>query len=133
MKYKPGTILCRNKGLVVHYGNYLSNNTVLHTRPGLGCKITSLEEFGDGQPIWALNTLVAAGYEGRVTEVINRSYDLVIDNCQHIATYVASGVRRSPQVTGAVVGAAVLTVFSDEGAWWQRMVTGAVAGVMLSR
>lgn len=61
MKYKPGTILCRNKGPAVHYGNYLADNTVLHTRPGHGCKITSLEEFADGQPIWALDTPVSAG------------------------------------------------------------------------
>lgn len=133
MKYKPGTILCRNKGPAVHYGNYLSDNTVLHTRPGYGCKITSLEEFADDQRIWALDTPVSAGYDERVTEVINRSYDLVSDNCQHIANYVASGVYRSPQVTGAVVGAAMLTVLSDKGALWQRMLAGAVAGVMLTR
>lgn len=133
MKYKPGTILCRSKGPAVHYGNHLDEDKVLHTRPEHGCMITSFEKFADGQRIWALNTPVSAGYEARVTEVINRSYDLVSDNCQHIANYVASGVYQSPQVTGAVVGAAMLTVFSEKGSWWPRMVTGAVSGVILSR
>ena len=133
MKYSPGTVLCRNKGLVVHYGNYLGENRVLHTRPDHGCQITSLEEFADNQPIWALNTPIAAGFEERVQKVLNRSYSLLSDNCQHIANYVASGKYNSPQVTGTLLGAAAVTLLSDQGVWWQRALVGGAIGLLLSR
>lgn len=133
MKYNPGTILCRNKGPAVHYGNYLGEDRVLHTRPDHGCQITSLEEFSAGQNVWTLDTPVSAGFEERALEVLNRSYALVTDNCQHIANYVAAGRYSSPQVTGTLLGAAALTALSDKGEWWQRALAGGVIGLLLSR
>jgi hypothetical protein len=133
MKYNPGTILCRNKGPAVHYGNYFSDTHVLHIRPGYGCEITTLEEFSAGQNVWTLDTPVSAGFEERAQEVMSRSYSLLTDNCQHIANYVASGKYSSPQVTGTLLGAATFTALSDKGEWWQRALAGGVIGLLLSR
>lgn len=45
----------------------------------------------------------------RLNELLQRndSYDLFFNNCEHMVSYVADGVRRSPQVrraTFAIVG-----------------------------
>jgi hypothetical protein len=44
----------------------------------------------------------------------NRTYNLFANNCQHFATYVATGVRQSPQVqiAMALLGLATLAVFA---------------------
>lgn len=133
MKHEPGTILYRDKWPAVHYGNYLSDTQVLHTRPGHGCEITTLEEFAAGHTIRALTTPITDGFEERAKEVLNLGYNLLSDNCQHIANYVAWGKYTSPQVKGALIGAVLLSVASDKGEWWQRALVGGAIGVLLSR
>ncbi len=133
MMYKPGTILYRDKWPAVHYGNYLSDTQVLHTRPGHGCEITTLGEFAEGHTVRALATPITDGFEERAQEVLSRSYSLLTDNCQHIANYVACGKYSSPQVKSAALGAVVATAFFDKGEWWQRALVGGAIGVLLSR
>ena len=38
---------------------------------------------------------------------VSRTYDLLFNNCEHLVSFVESGVRRSPQVRAALITAGV--------------------------
>ena len=52
------------------------------------------------------------GVRARLAQVLrdNAPYDLVLNNCEHMVSYVATGVRKSPQVRNAAV--AVVGLFA---------------------
>jgi len=100
-----------------HHGIDLGDGTVVHARPhdfrrpfGGGVVVrTSREEFADGQavelvldppPAFPPEEIVA-----RATAHVGREgYCPVIDNCEHFASWCATGQRRSRQVEAVIRG-----------------------------
>jgi hypothetical protein len=109
-------------GLVAyrHLGVDLGDGTVVHARPDdfqrpfAGGRVvrTSLEEFAGGAEVTVVADppAVHAPEEvaGRALSRVGRDgYCPVVDNCEHLATWCATGQRRSRQVEAAVAVAAV--------------------------
>ncbi len=109
MAYRPGDIIGRRKGIVLHKGVYLGAGQVLHNTPGRGEHVTSLEEFADGKRV----TLVRAACDEsrhRAASAAPRSdrrYNLFTHNCEHTASRVTLGRAESPQLRGWVAGIGV--------------------------
>lgn len=95
----------------LHHGVDVGDGTVVHARPhdfrnpfGGGRVIrTSLAEFAAGRPVRSRTEPPAAFSADEVAEralahVGRDGYDLVIDNCEHFATWCATGRRASRQV-----------------------------------
>ncbi|NBU39941.1 MAG: hypothetical protein EBS51_03820 [Planctomycetia bacterium] len=95
----------------MHHGIDVGDGTVVHARPhdfrrpfaGGGVVRTSLEAFAGGSPVWTV-TEPAAAFPGE--EVVRRAlsyvgrpgYCPVVDNCEHFATWCATGRRASRQI-----------------------------------
>jgi len=95
----------------LHHGIDLGDGTVVHARPddfrnpfGGGRVVrTSLAEFAEGRPLRVRHEPAAAFPSDVVADralarVGREGYDLVVDNCEHFATWCATGRRASRQV-----------------------------------
>jgi len=95
----------------LHHGVDLGDGTVVHARPhdfrdpfGGGSVIrTSLADFADGRVVRVRNEPPARFSPDEIADralghVGRDGYDLVIDNCEHFATWCATGSRTSRQV-----------------------------------
>ena len=95
----------------LHHGVDLGDGTVVHARPhdfqnpfGGGRVVrTSLEEFAEGRGVRVRNEPSAVFSSAEIADralahVGRDGYDLVIDNCEHFATWCATGSRTSRQV-----------------------------------
>jgi len=95
----------------MHHGIDVGDGTVVHARPddfrnpfGGGRVVrTSLEEFAAGSPIDIISEPAAAFAPATVVaralgHVGRQGYCPVVDNCEHFATWCASGERASRQV-----------------------------------
>jgi hypothetical protein len=110
----------RLAGLPVCYGHHgidLGDGTVVHARPddmtrlfGGGRVVrTSLAEFAAGEAVEIVSDPPAvfppAEIVARAVRHVGREgYCPVIDNCEHFATWCATGERRSRQVDAVVAG-----------------------------
>lgn len=114
-------------GLVayLHLGIDLGDGTVVHARPddfrkpfGGGRVVrTSFEEFADGRPVAIVtdppSVLAAEGIAERALEAVGcDGYCPVVANCEHFATWCATGRRRSRQVEAAVAVAAAVVLWA---------------------
>lgn len=130
-----GDILTRRKGLVTHYGVYIGNDLVLDILPNQskrGCRLVTFEEFSNGKAVSVVKCEPVDGFEDRINEVLTLGYQLLSNNCEHIANYVARNQRISKQVQAAVAGAAIGALLS-KGPLWQSLLIGGVAGLALSQ
>ena len=95
----------------LHHGVDLGDGTVVHARPhdfrnpfGGGRVVrTSQAEFAEGRSVRVRNEPAAefspAEVAARALAHVGRDgYDLVVDNCEHFATWCATGRRTSRQV-----------------------------------
>jgi hypothetical protein len=95
----------------LHHGVDLGDGTVVHARPhdfrnpfGGGRVVrTSLAEFAEGRGVRVRNEPAAAFSPDEIADralahVGRDGYDPVIDNCEHFATWCATGSRTSRQV-----------------------------------
>jgi len=95
----------------LHHGVDLGDGTVVHARPhdfrnpfGGGRVVrTSLAEFAEGRGVRVRNEPPAAFAPDEIADralahVGRDGYDPVIDNCEHFATWCATGSRTSRQV-----------------------------------
>jgi hypothetical protein len=95
----------------LHHGVDLGDGTVVHARPhdfrnpfGGGRVVrTSLPEFAEGRGVRVRNEPPARFTPDEIADralahVGRDGYDLVIDNCEHFATWCATGSRTSHQV-----------------------------------
>ena len=95
----------------LHHGVDLGDGTVVHARPhdfrnpfGGGRVVrTSLAEFAEGRGVRVRNEPSAVFAPDEIADralahVGRDGYDLVIDNCEHFATWCATGSRTSRQV-----------------------------------
>jgi len=95
----------------MHHGIDVGDGTVVHARPDDPKRIfeggrvvrTSLEEFADGSPV-AVEVDPPAAFPPeeiirRAIEHVGREgYSPVVDNCEHFATWCATGRRESRQI-----------------------------------
>jgi len=95
----------------LHHGIDIGDGTVVHARPhqfrnpfGGGRVVrTSLAEFAEGRSVRVRNEPPAVYPPDEVAaralaHVHRDGYDLVVDNCEHFATWCATGRRESRQV-----------------------------------
>jgi len=104
-RYRPGDVLSRRKGIVMHRGVALGNGLVLHNTPLEGEHISSEAEFSQGHRIF-VNEIDDA-HRRSVLERAERSgggYHLFDNNCEHTVTRVVTGEASSPQLRGMLGG-----------------------------
>ena len=118
----------------LHHGIDVGDGTVVHARPDDPKRIfgggrvvrTSLEEFADGSPVGTEHDPPAAfppdEIVRRAIEHVGREgYSPVVDNCEHFATWCATGRRESRQidrlvtVSGQILSFAAAVVLARTG------------------
>lgn len=129
MESKPrtGDVIYVDRGLYKHYGVYVGGGQVVHFAAKDGSEINAdnaiihkctLSAFlKDGKLL--VDTLIKHKYPFKETAQralscvgerghLDNGYNLVFNNCEHFASWCASGEERSRQVESAVQGAAVV-------------------------
>lgn len=104
-KLKTGDLLYRSKGLVEHAGVYLGAGRVLHIQPGGSAVTVPFQQYADGKMVAVKRQGVQPhGFLKRLDEVSQNqsTYSLTSNNCEHIAHYLTSGERMSPQLQVAL-------------------------------
>ncbi len=131
VRYLPGDIVSRRKGLVMHKGIALGDGRVFHNTPLGGEHVTTEEEFLQGHRMQVerldrqerLRTLRAARSSS------SRSYNLLTNNCEHTVSRARTGAADSPQLKswalGLGLGAAALVA--------TRRPAAALAGYAIGR
>ncbi len=108
---KMGTLLFRSKGVVEHVGVYVGFGRVIHTIPETGVNVVSIDEFGDGKSIRVVDVddIDSATLSSRINEVLSGdiTYSLSKRNCQHVANYIISGNKKSPQLRWSITSAII--------------------------
>lgn len=116
----PGDHLCvKRKGrFYTHHGIYLGNGRVIHVSGSLREKIdpevreTDLPGFLKGGPLKRREHKKRrpAAETTRIAEqrLADKEYSMLWNNCEHFATYCATGKRKSSQVRRAVSGLGTL-------------------------
>lgn len=107
----PGTL-----GLY-HYGTYVGNGFVAELNKMTGGKLVPLPEFADGQLVEIVSRAPSWGEQqkrvDRALSLRGAQYDLLTSNCEHGASYAATGEAESPTVRGLVTVGLMLF-----GLWW---------------
>lgn len=105
---RPGDIVSRRKGLVMHRGIALGDGRVLHNTPFKGEHVCSESEFRAGKRMYTSN--LDGDQRGRALHRANghdrrgRGYNLLTNNCEHTVSRVMTGEARSPQLHSWVMG-----------------------------
>ena len=138
-KLKSGDLLHRSKGIVQHAGVYLGNELVLHNQPEKGVVITSYSEYAEGKDVKIISISDTDKHllVNRLQEIIENDncYQLLAHNCEHIAHYLISGRKISPQVQAAILGMALGGIAQSQiknGHLLLWLAGGAIAGLMIS-
>ena len=102
-----GDLLLRQKGPVLHLGVQLQTG-IAHIQPGRAVRITSMEEFSMGQSyrIIRRENVKHEGLMNRALELLEQKspYQLLTNNCEHIANYILHGNKTSHQLQAFAVG-----------------------------
>ena len=109
---RPGDIVSRRKGLVMHRGIALGDGRVLHNTPFRGEHVCSEAEFRAGKTMYAANLdgAVRGRALHRAREHVygsgseRRSYNILTNNWEHTVSRATSGEARSPQLHSWVLG-----------------------------
>lgn len=103
---RPGDIVSRRKGVVMHKGLVLADGRVLHNSPITGETKVSMTEFAAGQRVYVEHqeTDIRQGALRRAEASEPRSYDLLRNNCEHTVHRLTSGRAESPQLQSWLVG-----------------------------
>lgn len=102
-----------NGGLsVVHEGvkfTYLDHpEVVIHTTPDRGLHITSFEEFSASQEV--SEKILHSDYHSGAVErantllLISPSYNLLLMNCQHLSSFIATGEATCGELQATICG-----------------------------
>ena len=111
MSYAPGSHLVSSRLGYTHHGIYVGNGEVVHYLLDEGVTLSDLEEFSRGNAVW-VREHPGAPYSGAecarraLSRLGEDEYNLVFNNCEHFATWCATGEQRSPQVERAAGGVA---------------------------
>lgn len=105
-RLKKGDLLYRNKGVVSHVGVCVADGRVAHIRPGGAAEIVSLAEYAEGKPVEVKhsNACSPAVFESRLRHILRMEtrYSLLDNNCEHLASFLTTGRKASPQLQLAV-------------------------------
>lgn len=106
-----GSLLFRSKGIVEHVGIYLGFNRVIHTVPETGIAIVDVKEFSAGKSVRVVKAehVDELTLSARIRELMssNTEYSLSARNCQHIANYILTGNKKSPQLRWSITSAVI--------------------------
>lgn len=109
-----GDVLLRKKGEVWHFGIYMGNGTVLHNSPGVGERVSSYEEYADGQQVKAYQPDPTKRHEimNRAWQIVRnpKAYDHLTRNCEHTMYEAIDGVAKSPTVRVLLATLALLAL-----------------------
>ncbi len=107
MRYLPGDIIARRKGLVMHKGIALGDGRVLHNTPLRGEHISTEAEFGAGKRVRVVRRQSRDERRAtleRLERADRRRYNVLTNNCEHTVHRHADGRGRSPQLRGWALG-----------------------------
>ena len=104
---RPGDVVSRRKGFVMHKGIALGDGRVLHNTPFRGEHICTESEFRAGKRMYVDN--LEHGDRRRALQAVHgedrRTYHLLKNNCEHTVTRATTGQAQSPQLRSWLVGA----------------------------
>ena len=104
MPYASGAHLVSPCPGHTRHGIYVGNGCVVRYQPEKGVTLTALAEFFCGNPVW-VHEHPGAPYSGekcarRALSRLREDDAQTFNNCEHFATWCATGEKRSPQVAG---------------------------------
>jgi cell wall-associated NlpC family hydrolase len=118
-QYRPGDVVARRKGPVMHKGIVMADGRILHNIPLEGEQICSLAEFSAGKRVYVTRRESTGGTPS-IQPNPTRRYCLFTNNCEHTVTRFTHARPCSPQLRGWIAGmsvaAATLTVALARGA-----------------
>lgn len=102
---RPGDIVSRRKGLVMHKGLVLADGRVLHNSPIKGETTVSMAEFAAGKRVYVEHqeTEVRSRALRRAQVSEPRGYHLLHNNCEHTVHRLTLGRAESPQLQSWLV------------------------------
>lgn len=113
-------LLFRPKGIALHAG-ILWQGRVIHIRPGTGLQTTSLEEFAADQSMRRMSIQVVdietVLERLEALSQLNLDYSLFINNCEHIANFLMTGNKISPQLQLALLMAGIGAFVGSQNGW----------------
>jgi hypothetical protein len=122
----------RKRVLYSHHGIYFGEGTVIHFKGAVREKKdpvvikTDLENFLNGGKLKRriYNRRLPHAETLRIAKdhLSKKGYSLAFNNCEHFATYCATGKKRSAQVRNVIAGIATITL-AVTGAVIQKMIT----------
>jgi cell wall-associated NlpC family hydrolase len=121
-QYRPGDVVARRKGPVMHKGIVMADGRILHNIPLEGEQICSLADFGAGKRVYVTRRRADASTDRAPVIQPNpsRRYCLFTNNCEHTVTRFTHERPCSPQLRGWIAGmsvaAATLTLALARGA-----------------
>ncbi len=134
-----GDLLYRSKGIIEHAGVYIGNNQVLHNQPTNGAVITSYEEFANGKTVKVMSTNLTNQTQlaMRLKEIFtnNTRYNLLENNCEHMANLIINGRKMSSQIQSSVVGAVIGGLIGSQSKnchWFIWLAGGALTGLLVA-
>ncbi|MEZ5559470.1 MAG: hypothetical protein R3E86_13125 [Pseudomonadales bacterium] len=104
-RYRPGDVVARRKGLVMHKGVVLPDGNILHNTPGRGEHVSSPREFSAGRRLYVTSRRDQhPGWRPGVAPRTGARYNLFTNNCEHTVSRATHGQPESPQLRSWVVG-----------------------------
>ena len=103
---RPGDIVSRRKGLVMHRGISLGDGRVLHNTPFRGEHICTESEFRAGRRLHVhrLDGELRGRVIRRAMDHAPRGYNVLTNNCEHTVTRHTAGAAHSPQLRSWING-----------------------------
>ncbi|MFC3679099.1 lecithin retinol acyltransferase family protein [Bacterioplanoides pacificum] len=136
---KSGDLLYRSKGIIQHAGVYLGNGQVLHNSPQNNVELISVDQYSEGKPVKVIRSHVDdhSLLTKRLERILNNDhrYEVVGNNCEHIAYMLIQGRKYSPQLQATLIGAilgGVAGSYTKSGNWLLFLLGGGIAGCLLS-
>lgn len=112
MRYRPGDVVSRRKGLVMHRGVVLADGSILHNSPFRGEHVVSEAEFRDGKRLHVSHTDCPRQrrYASAARPSEAQGYNLLTNNCEHTVSRAMTGAGQSPQLKSWAAGIGVATI-----------------------
>jgi hypothetical protein len=108
-QYRPGDVVARRKGIVMHKGIVMPDGRILHNTPLDGEQVCSLAEFSCGKRVYVTQCATNPFANGSppLERSSSRPYCLFTNNCEHTVTRFTHGRPCSPQLRGWITGMSV--------------------------
>jgi hypothetical protein len=106
---RPGDIVARRKGLVVHKGLVMIDGRILHNTPLRGEHTSTEQEFRAGRKLTVQSRAAHCSANG-APRAERRSYSLLRNNCEHTVHRLSTGRAHSPQLRAWVAGLSIAAV-----------------------